>query len=241
MFLKRNQSDKKKRNTFDGVGTEAVANAQEAVNSSNFNYPSSGFVSRIEHTLIYTMIREADIFPTGTVLQAINEENFSMYFYVRPKPGTNIYEYEVSYAQLTAILALACEEWPHDSEIPTLLCQKISQCVLRHAEHGLDRKTELDDLLQPLYKYACRREAKQSKKMIKWIVPALGASVIVGNPFPVYAALIGVNLAQTKEIEKGNISNANTDRMMNTGERTANVEHTSLLNEDIYDDLPIEI
>ena len=55
MFLKRNKSDEKNRNAFDGVGTEAVANAQEEVNANSFNYPSSGFISRIEHTLLYTM------------------------------------------------------------------------------------------------------------------------------------------------------------------------------------------
>ena len=240
MFLKRNKSDKIHQNAFDGVGTEAVANVQEEVNANSFNYPSSGFISRIEHTLLYTMIREADIFPADTVIQTINEENYSTYLYVRPKPGTNISEYEVSYAQLTAILALAAEEWPYDSEIPPVLCQKITQCVLRYAnEHDLDRKTETDDLLQPLYKYACRREAKQSKKMLKWIIPALGASIIVGNPLPAYAALVGANLAQSRDIEKGNSSNHNTDRMMSTGERAANVEHTSLLDEDGYDDLSI--
>lgn len=55
---------------------------------------------------------------------------------------------------------------------------------------------------------------------------------MVGNPLPVYAALVSANLAHTKDIEKGNIGNHNTDRMMSTGERAANIEHTSLLNED---------
>eukprot|EP00751_Fragilariopsis_kerguelensis_P013350 CAMPEP_0170763106 /NCGR_PEP_ID=MMETSP0733-20121128/3177_1 /TAXON_ID=186038 /ORGANISM="Fragilariopsis kerguelensis, Strain L26-C5" /LENGTH=184 /DNA_ID=CAMNT_0011103433 /DNA_START=264 /DNA_END=818 /DNA_ORIENTATION=- len=184
------------------------------------------------------MIRESAIFPITTVLQAIAEENYSVYFYVRPKKGQSVSEYKVSYAQLTATLALAAEEWPHDSEIPPALCQKMSQCVLRYAhDQDLDRKTEVDDLLQPLYQYAKKREVKQSKKMLKWIVPALGASVLVGNPLPVYAAFLGANLAQTKEIEKGNISNINTNRMMSSGERLNNVEHTSLLEE--YDDVSI--
>jgi hypothetical protein len=240
MFLKRNnKSEQKKRNRDPScVGTAAIADSQQQVNSSTFKYPSSGFVTRIEHSLLYTMIREPDIFPTSTVLEAIAEENYTSYFYVRPQRGQSVSKYEVSYAQLTAILALAAEEWPHDSDIPPILCQKVSQRVLRYAnDQGLDRKTELDDLLQPLYRYAVQREAKQSKKMLTWIVPALGVSVLVGNPLPVYAAMLGANLAQTKDIEKGNISNTNTDRMMSSGERTANLEHTSLLEE--YDDVSI--
>lgn len=61
--------------------------------------------------------------------------------------------------------------------------------------------------------------------------------MLVGNPLPVYAALVGANMAQTREIEKGNISNHNTDRMMSSGERAANIEHTSLMEE--YDDISI--
>lgn len=234
MFLKRNSTSERRKQNRDPscVGTAAIADSQQEVNAKTFKYPPSGFVTRIEHSLLYTMIREPDIFPTPTVLQAIEEEDYSIYFYVRPQRGQSVSEYEVSYAQLTAMLALAAEEWPHDSELPPILCQKISQCVLRYAnDQGLDRKTELDDLLQPLYRYAVQREAKQSKRMLAWIVPALGASVLVGNPLPVYAAVVGTNFAQTKAIEKGNISNFNTDRMMSSGERTANLEHTSLLEE----------
>jgi len=236
MFLKR--KSKSEEINPSCVGTEAIADSQEQVNALTFMYPSSGFVTRIEHSLLYTMIRESTIFPITTVLKAIAEENYSVYFYVRPEKGQSVSEYKVSYAQLTATLALAAEEWPHDSEIPPALCQKMTQCVLRYAhDQGLDRKTEVDDLLQPLYQYAKKREAKQSRKMLKWIVPALGASVLVGNPLPVYAAFLGANLAQTKEIEKGNISNINTNRMMSSGERLNNVEHTSLLDE--YDNVSI--
>lgn len=234
MFLKRDSKTERRKKHRDPscVGTAAIADSQLEVNARTFKYPESGFITRIEHSLLYTMIREPDIFPPSTVLDAIAEENYSTYFYVRPRRGQSVSEYEVSYNQLTAILALAAEEWPHDSEIPPAICQKVSQFVLRYADdNGLDRKTELDDLLQPLYQYAVQREARQAKKILKWVIPALGASVVVGNPFPVYAALVGANFAQTKELEKGNVSNANTDRMMSSGERTANMEHTSLLDE----------
>lgn len=244
MFLKRDsktlESNKKKNDVNQCVGSEALANAQIEVNAKAFNYPSTGFVTRIEHSLLFTLVREANIYPSATVIQAIVDENYSIYFHVRPRPRTSIIEYDVSYAQLTALLALAAEEWPHDSQVPLVMCQKITHCVLRYAnDKGLDRKMETDDLLQPLYKYACQREAKQSKKMLAWLIPALAGSIMVGNPLPVYAALVTSNLAYTKDIDKSNISNSNTDRIMNTGERTANVEHTSLLHEDDYDDLSI--
>jgi len=240
MFLKRDSKTEQRKRYHDPhcIGTAAIANSQLEVNAKTFKYPETGFVTRIEHSLLYAMIREPDIFPTPTVIDSINEENYSTYFYVRPRRGQSVSEYEVSYKQLTAILALAAEEWPHNSDIPPVICHKISQVVLKYADdNGLDRKTELDDLLQPLYKYAVQREAKQAKAMLKWVIPALGASVLVGNPLPVYAAVVGSNVAQTKEIEKGNISNLNTDRMMSSGERAANVEHTSLLDE--CDDISI--
>mmetsp|Transcript_27242 Transcript_27242/g.60008 ORF Transcript_27242/g.60008 Transcript_27242/m.60008 type:complete len:242 (-) Transcript_27242:440-1165(-) len=241
MFLKRDsKSEQKKRSRDrDCVGTAAIANSQQQVNARTFNYPSTGFITRIEYSLLYAMIREPKIFPESAVLEAIEEENYSIYFYVRPERGKNYSEYEISYAQLTAILALAAEEWNHNSEIPPVLCEKISQCVLRCAsDQGLDRKTELDDLLQPLYKYAVKREAKQSLKIMRWLVPALGASILAGNPFPAYAALVGANVVQSKEIAKGATSNANTDRMMSSGERAANEEHASLLKEE-HDDISI--
>jgi hypothetical protein len=231
MFLKRNTQTLS--SDLDGVvGTEAVAEASERINSKHFNYPESGFVSRIEYSLLYAMIREPDIFPSDTVTRVIDEEDFTNYFYVRPKPGTTVREYQVSYAQLTALLALVGEEWAHQSDIPPLLCRKISQCVIRYADqHGLDRKTEIDDLLQPLHKYAMQRDAKQKAKMLPWLVPAFGATVVTGNPLPVYVAFIASNFFESVNIEKGAKSSANTDRMLESGERAVNVEHASLLEE----------
>lgn len=235
MFLKRKSQtlSTKKRNDLDGaVGTEAIAAASERINSKHFKYPESGFVARIEHSLLYAMIREPDIFPTDTVTKSIDEEDFTIYFFVRPKPGTTIREYDVSYAQLTALLALAGEEWPHDSDVPPLLCRKISQSVIRHADRrGLDRRTEMDELLKPLYKYAMGREARQSVKILPWLVPALGATVVIGNPLPMYAAFVASTVFESANIDKGATSTANTGRMLESGERAANVEHVSLLEE----------
>jgi hypothetical protein len=230
LFLKRNKS---KQTDPDGpIGTEAVAIESQRLNAEHFKYPPSGFVTRVEHTLVYTMIRESKIFPPATVIQAIEEEDFGIYFYVRPQPGQTGGELQVSYAQLTALLALAGEEWPHDSDVPQVLCRKISNRVLKYADaHNLDRKTELDELLKPLYEYAVRREAKQSAKMLPWLIPALGATLVTGNPLPFYAAFIATQMANNNNIEKGAASAAHTDLMLDRGQRVANVEQASLLDE----------
>lgn len=232
LFLKRNKSERTDPN--GPIGTEAVAMESQRLNAHHFKYPSSGFVTRIEHTLLYTMIRESKIFPATTVFQAIDEEDFGVYFFVRPEPGQSG-ELKVSYAQLTALLALAGEEWPHDSEVPQLLCRRISNRILKYADaHQLDRKTELDDLLQPLYEYAMKREAKQSAKMLPWLIPALGATMVTGNPLPFYAAFVATQMVHNNSIEKGAASAAHTDQMLDRGHRAADVEQASLLDE-VYD------
>ncbi|KAL3922360.1 MAG: hypothetical protein SGILL_002245 [Bacillariaceae sp.] len=235
MFLKRTSEKRSKKSFYrDGaVGTEAVAAESERINKRQFQYPEQGFVSRIEHSLLYAMVREPDVFPQETVSKAIEEEDFTMYFYVRPKPRTTVKEHEVSYAQLSATLAMAGEEWPHDSQIPPLLCRKITHCVTRYADdHELDRKHEIDELLYPLYRYVKRREHAQSIKMLPWLVPALGASVVTVNPLPFYAAFMASNVIEAKNIEKGATSTANTNRMLESGERVGNAEKSSLLDED---------
>ena len=102
------------------------------------------------------------------------------------------------------MLALAGEEWSHESPIPPTLCRKISKRVLHYAdEHNLDRKTEIDELLQPIYKYAMRREAKQSARLLPWILPATVVTVATGNPLAVYGAFLASNVVESKNIEKG--------------------------------------
>ena len=139
MFLKRDsktlESNKKKNDVNQCVGSEALANAQIEVNAKAFNYPSTGFVTRIEHSLLFTLVREANIYPSATVIQAIVDENYSIYFYVRPRPRTSIIEYDVSYAQLTALLALAAEgTFQNKPNAPTvrdrmLMHQNVCVCI----------------------------------------------------------------------------------------------------------------
>ena len=59
-----------------------MAVESQQVNSKMFKYPPQGFVTPIEHTLLYTMIRESSIFPPETVLEAVDNEDYTQYFHV---------------------------------------------------------------------------------------------------------------------------------------------------------------
>jgi hypothetical protein len=176
-------------------GSEAVAVESQQVNAKTFKYPMEGFETWIEHSLLYTMIRESNIFPPEAVLKAINEEEYTQYFIIKEKQQQkqqnnqqkNIndddddddnddddsnrdsfnstkktVEAEVSYAQLTALLALAGEEWSSTSEVPQTLCKAISKQIIKYAnKHDLDRQQELKELLNPLIDYAKGRGRKQ--------------------------------------------------------------------------------
>jgi hypothetical protein len=171
-------------------GSEAVAVESQQVNAKTFKYPMEGFETWIEHSLLYTMIRESNIFPPEAVLKAINEEEYTQYFNIKEKQRqknnqqknindddddddndsnrdsfnstTKVVEAEVSYAQLTALLALAGEEWSSTSEVPQTLCKAISKQIIKYAnKHDLDRQQELKELLNPLIDYAKGRGRKQ--------------------------------------------------------------------------------
>jgi hypothetical protein len=169
-------------------GSEAVAAESQQVNAKTFKYPMEGFETWIEHSLLYTMIRESNIFPPEAVLKAINEEEYTQYFIIKEKQQqknnqqknindddddddsnrdsfnstTKAVEAEVSYAQLTALLALAGEEWSSTSEVPQTLCKAISKQIIKYAnKHDLDRQQELKELLNPLIDYAKGRGRKQ--------------------------------------------------------------------------------
>lgn len=236
----------------DAVGTEAVARKSLQVHAKHFAYPPAGFQCCIEHSLLFTFIRESTIFPQDVVLQGIQDESnvngdgggFEKYFYVRPSKHMCTKTLDVSFAQLTALLALAAEEWPHDSQVPPTLCKAIVAAVLAHADkENLDRQEQVDLLLQPLYKYATTREARHfSAKMLPWLVPALTVSVITINPLPFYGTLLATNLVEAKNLEKRTTSKHNTQRMLECGgggknsrNNSNNKERVSLLGEVDYE------
>ena len=239
-------------------GSEAVAVESQRVNARTFKYPPTGFEFWIENTLLYTMIRESSIFPAETVLQAIEEEDFSQYFYVKEEekeeprnrtvyddddedddeeddtdPSTTK-EAQVSYAQLTALLALAGEEWRSSSEVPQRLCKVISKEIIKYAnKHDLDREQELKELLDPLIEYAKGRGRKQAMQMLPWFA-ALTVSTI--NPLAFYATYMSMLAANSDALNKGDRADRNTIDMTEMGKKHGNVEKASLLDEDYYND-----
>jgi hypothetical protein len=233
-------------------GSEAVAVESQKVNAKTFKYPEGGFETWIENSLLYTMIRESNIFPPEAVLSTIDEEELSQYFVVQqddrqqeifddndnndddhtdPRKAADV---EVSYAQLTALLALAGEEWPSSSQVPQRLCKNISKAIIKYAnKNGLHREQELKELLDPLIDYAKGRGRKQALQMLPWFA-ALTVSTV--NPLAFYATYMGMLAANSDSLSKGDQADRNTIDMAEMGKKNGNVEKASLLDEDYYDE-----
>jgi hypothetical protein len=216
------------------------------MNAKIFKYPVGGFETWIEHSLLYTMIRESDIFPAETVLQAIDEEDYTQYFYIKVPPtvqkqqgdtsSTSISTTtaEVSYAQLTALLALAGEEWPASTQIPEKLCKAILKQIIKYAyQHDLDRQTELKELLDPLIAYANKRGRKQSLQLLPWFA-ALTVSTV--NPLAFYSTYMTMIMVNGENMNKRDRADQNTIDIVESGNRHGKVEKAGLLDEDHYND-----
>merc|ERR1712129_684592 len=118
---------------------------------------------------------------------------------------------EGSYAQLTALLALAGEEWSTSSEVPQQLCKAITKEIIKYAnKHDLDREHELNELLNPLIDYANGRGMKRAINMLPWFA-ALAVSTV--NPLVFYATYIGMLAANSDSLKKGEIADNNTMNM----------------------------
>lgn len=123
------------------VGTEAKAIQNMARNALHFSYPTTGFVTPIEHSLLYAMIEFPERYPEQVVKNEIEDEEFEIYLYVKEDNGTKKKncgrhidndsgkreigrgnknddenddgdEKPVSYAQLSALLSLSAEKNP---------------------------------------------------------------------------------------------------------------------------------
>lgn len=237
-------------------GSEAVAVESQRANAKAFKYPERGFETWIENSLLYTMVRESNIFPPDVVLTAIKEEEFSQYFFIKQEDqekdphddddnhGENdddehrdqrkLTAAEVSYAQLTALLALAGEEWPSSSEVPQELCRNISKEIIKYAnKHNLDREQELKELLEPLINYATGRGRKQALRLLPWFA-ALAVSTV--NPLTFYATYMSMLSANFDTLVQGDRADRNTINMAEMGKKQGDVENASLLDENYYDD-----
>ncbi|KAL7487134.1 hypothetical protein ACHAW6_012735 [Cyclotella cf. meneghiniana] len=261
---RRNRSSQRNPSQPRPVGTEAKALENMTKNANFFRYPPEGFVTPIEHSLLYAMILYPEQYPESVVRKEIHDEDFEQYLYVRDPPprqqqqqsngdggGANDdsakhsrdanshddpRESRVSYAQLSALLALSAEKHPSatakDANSPPdavgqTLCRRLLKTVTRYAEsHSLDRHGEIRELLDPVER-RCRIRNEQAA--LKQLLPAYAGytlSLVTGNPLPLLigaAALVG-NDPMVEE-------NENVCGFRGLGGRTADLETAGLLDE----------
>ena len=214
------------------VGTEAAAQHHLEWNTTTFLYPDNGFINRIEYSLLYNMIHTNEIFPPEVIKEHISKEDFSTYLYARPLKGTVTKTLPVSYAQLTAILALAGDTWTPKSEIPDILCKAILKVVVEYAEsNNLDRKDEIDELLQPLLFYSQQKDTEEAWAFVIPLYIGWTASLLTGNVVPLMVAYGVANVATGIKASQNVNSQKNIHTMKKVTQRASDVEHTSLLNE----------
>lgn len=228
------------------VGTEAVAKRNLELNRVDFRYPISGFEHQIEHTLIYNMLSSPEIYPDSAIRTAIREEDFDQYMLVadstRNKKEGDEDEHLYSYSQLSALLALAAEKWPgeqnelndgnKDESIPQILCRTLLRNVVRHAEeHELDRESEVQELLEPLKRLTAKKDAQNAGALLIPMYIGFGASVVTGNPLPMYLGWAAGSALTMQDPEKQQNQANNLQQLTSTTDRVADVEKTSLLDE----------
>jgi hypothetical protein len=105
--------------------TEVIASQALKKNAQAFQYPSSGFAIKIEYSLLYTMMNHPEIYPATVIQSMIKSEDFTQYMEVNPSASPSKHHDATltiqddtqfsSYAQLSALLALAAEKWPPPS------------------------------------------------------------------------------------------------------------------------------
>ena len=230
------------------VGTQAKALENISNNSKNFGYPPEGFVTPIEHSLLYSMIDEPKIYPQHVVLEHIAQEDFNTYLPINDdkqsqKEGKEEEEPRVSYKQLSALLTLSALKFPsaqqqqqtqtnkdeedNENSISKALCKKIMRCVIQYAEaHDLDRKAELHELLQPVERYAATKQGNTLVPM--YIAYAVGLVIPGGVGLGITMLSLSAILASSDQVDR---ETQNVHTMANESNRVGDVEKTGLLDE----------
>lgn len=223
------------------VGTEAVAKANLERNARNFSYPSAGFVHKVEYSLLYSMLlAPPQTYPNEAITSVIADEDFAQYLPVIVKQNDPEYH---SVAQLSALLALASENFADpvvtsneqnisdadkNNNVPQVLCRALIRTVVRYAEeYDLDRATCVNELMLPLQRLAADKSANRSFLQVLPMYLGLGASLLTGNPLPMYLGYMGSGVMavdNAKELAK-------LQDLVNATDRAADVEKTSLLDE----------
>jgi hypothetical protein len=239
------------------VGTEAVALRNMKRNRQDFSYPDCGFVTPIEHSLLYATIGQPKLFPQTVIHDIIADEDFAQYLEVasdnhndqlavvaskqpqeqqRQEQHNNNNNPIVSYAQLSAILNLAAESWPSDSDIPKVLCKALLQCVVQYAkEHDLDRDVEVKELMQPLIKLNDRRDGRNAIATILPMYIGLGASMLTLNPACLWAGYAIGNYFNVKAAVQDSERQKKLQVIHTETNRAGDVEQASLLDETEHD------
>lgn len=233
--------ERRRKNQPRMQGTESKALEQLERNRTAFRYPKDGFEQKIEFSLLYAMLAEPDTYPKEVVQATIDEEDFLQYIHTKNE--------DVSYAQLSAILAYSAENNPtattaaktaasekeaEDSNdvkqpisISQKLCKKILRTIIKYAEeHELDRETEIDELFKPVRRVATQRIEKKELQAILPLYLGYSAALLTANPLPLIAGAMGLMAAPSNQADIQNVEHiiAETDR-------AADVERTGLLDE----------
>ena len=208
---------KNQRGPSSVVGTEKAALEELHSNQKDFRYPAEGFEEKVEYTLLYSMLLNPDVYPEEVVKEFIAEEDFNRYlivkdargqFAARSETATEI-EARVSYAQLSAILALSAEKFPpkdrkgdsvmnsstrstskyDNKSISETMCKYVLKTVVRYAEeHNLDRQTEIQELLGPVERHAEKRNNKAALNQVLPFYIGYAATIIVSPRIHVHVA-----------------------------------------------------
>lgn len=249
------------------VGTEAIAQMNIQKNGEEFQYPKHGFITPIEHSLLYNMLKEPKIYPRSVLIQHILEEEYDQYIHVcddsskrstqqdtttilessshsdskNDNSDSNYNNDNVSYAQLSALLALCIEKYPPTDEdlmnietknkndsVPDVLGKHILQFVISYAESKqLDRQYEIQELLRPVERYTMNRNVQGELQAVGLLYAAYTATLVTANPIP---GLIGLALWNTKRMQcEQNMHNITT--FQNETNRRSNIETCGLLEE----------
>uniref|UniRef100_A0A7S3L8D8 Uncharacterized protein n=1 Tax=Amphora coffeiformis TaxID=265554 RepID=A0A7S3L8D8_9STRA len=226
-------------------GTQAAAEAHLESNKKYFQYPDVGFVSHIEHSLIYAMINEPSIYPSEVIRRAIEDQDFGEFLVANNASSSQFPEKVCSYAQLSALLSLAMQKWPLPSpgdenkeqhvttnSVPQTLSQALLRTVVQYAtEHGLDREHEIAEFLNPAVERTKQRLGRAIH--MKFFLPYFAGaalSIATGNPLPLYLAYTGGMVSYLKDDavakEKEHVL-----KVHKVANRASNVETTSLMDE----------
>ncbi|GKY97088.1 hypothetical protein MPSEU_000667300 [Mayamaea pseudoterrestris] len=216
------------------VGTEAVALKNIRENSKTFDYPPTGFTTPIEHSLLYATIGQPNLFPNSVIQSIMADEDFTQYLYVRhdDKLNNNPDGTKTSYAQLSAILALAAEVWPPDNDISKLLCKALLQCIVQYSdEHGLDRESEVRELMLPLLRLNERRAGRNALATLLPMYAGLAAAMVTLNPALLWAGYAIGNYYNIKAAVDDSGRQKKMQAICTETNRAGDVEQTSLLDE----------